>query len=316
MLIDPRHLQILFAVVDAGGLSEGAARLGKSQPSLSRSIALLEARLGAPLFEKGRRPLRATPLGVSLAEEGRAIAEATKEAVKKARSHTRGHSGVIRLAGTPVFMDGVISPMLAAFQAEFPDLRIDQSYGYLDALLRDLERDQLDLAICPVIASELPATVGLDVLLPGRNVIACGANHPLARKSSLRLDDIAPYPWIAPPADSPLFRDLRQVLSGIGMDDIKVSFSGGSLASILNVLAGSDALTVLPYSVVFSLGRQVALHALPIKITHPERQLAVIRRQDISDKPAATNLTTHLKMHFVGLSRRIAERERQQVWRA
>lgn len=49
MKIDPRQLEILAAIVQSGGLTEGAAALGKSQPSVSRSIAALEARLGSAL---------------------------------------------------------------------------------------------------------------------------------------------------------------------------------------------------------------------------------------------------------------------------
>ncbi|MDJ1016497.1 MAG: LysR family transcriptional regulator [Paracoccaceae bacterium] len=316
MQFDPRHLEILAAIVDAGGVSEGAARLGKSQPSLSRSIALLEARVGAPLFEKGRRPLQPTALGSALAEEGRIIRQAREAAAKKALSHSRGHVGTIRIGGTPVFMDGVASPMLATFQQEYPELRLDQSYGFLDDLLKQLESGQIDLAICPIVPSELPEFFDLQVLLPGRNVIACGASHPLARRTSLRLDDIAPYPWIAPPTGSPLFRDLRQVLSEIGIKDMKVSFSGGSLTSIINVLLGSEALTVLPYSVLFTYRDANAIHALPIKISHPERQLGLLKKADVPTPPTVHHLSNHLTLHFQGLSKRIAERERIHVWRA
>jgi DNA-binding transcriptional LysR family regulator len=55
MKLDPRHLEILAAIVDHGGLTEGAAALGKSQPSVSRTLAQLEARIGTPLFKPGRR---------------------------------------------------------------------------------------------------------------------------------------------------------------------------------------------------------------------------------------------------------------------
>jgi DNA-binding transcriptional LysR family regulator len=213
-------------------------------------------------------------------------------------------------------MDGVISPMLATFQREYPDLSVDQSYGFLDDLLQQLDRDQIDLAICPVLRSELPDDLELQTLLPGRNVIACRAGHPLARKPSLRLDDIAPFPWIAPPSNSPLFRDLRQILSEIGITDIKVSFSGGSLASIMNVLLGSDALTVLPYSVLFTHRDAQALHALPIKISHPERQLGLLRKSGARAVPTIRHLENHLELLFKSLSKRIAERERRLVWKA
>ncbi|WP_429925338.1 helix-turn-helix domain-containing protein [Agrobacterium vitis] len=67
MKIDSEHLEILAVIVEKGGLTEGAEALGKSQPSVSRTMALLEERVGTPLFEAGRRPLRPTELGNQLA---------------------------------------------------------------------------------------------------------------------------------------------------------------------------------------------------------------------------------------------------------
>ena len=57
MKLDSEHLVILAAVLDGGGVVEGAASIGKSQPSVSRTLALLEARIGEPLFDRTRRPL-------------------------------------------------------------------------------------------------------------------------------------------------------------------------------------------------------------------------------------------------------------------
>ena len=62
MKLDPRHLEILAAIVDHGGLTEGAEALGKSQPSVSRTLSQLEARIGAPLFTP-RGALQPTDLG-------------------------------------------------------------------------------------------------------------------------------------------------------------------------------------------------------------------------------------------------------------
>ena len=55
---------------------EGAAFPGKSQPSLSRTVALLEAPLGMPLFHQGKRPLLPTELRLRLVAEGRRILQA------------------------------------------------------------------------------------------------------------------------------------------------------------------------------------------------------------------------------------------------
>lgn len=316
MKIDPQHLSMLAAIIGAGGLSEGARALNKSQPSVSRTIAALEARLGARLFEKGRRPLRPTELCLSLAEQGRIIAQAADRAGQAVTQYSGGKSGTARIAGTPIFMDGVISSMIASFQGAFPKVTIHQSYGYMAELYEELTAGSIDLAICPVQVETVPEHFAFKPLLRGRNVIACAPSHALARRSPLMMEDIASYPWIAPPAGSPLYADLRGALESIGITDFRVSFTGGSLASILSVMAGSQSLTVLPYSVVFMQSHTKLVTTLPVKLQHPERTLGVVWREDRPVKPAVLRFRRYLEGAFQGLSNRIEQKGRAAVWRA
>jgi len=316
MKMDPRHLEILSAIIDHGGLTEGAAALGKSQPSVSRSLSLLEQRLGVTLFEPGRRPLQPTEFCVALAQEGRKISEAGQAASKMVALHKSGHAGAVRVAGSPIFMDGVVLPVLASFQSDFPDVQINQSYGYARDVIADLENDRLDVGVVPVRASEVPSGLDMHQILPGRNVIACRVGHPLARKSSVRLSEIAQFPWIAPPPDSPLYHDLRSVLDGIGVKDFKVSFSGGSLASVTNVLSSSDAMTVLPYSVVYSLRRQKTLATLSIRIGDPDRNLCVLTKKDGVPGRATERLARYMRSEFQAMEQMILRHERNNLWKS
>ena len=150
MKIDERHLVQLAAVVQAGGVTEGAAMLGLTQPAVSRTLSMLEKRLGEPLFLKGRRPLQPTPLGRALADHGQAMLAASRKASQLVDSFRQGQSGVVRVGGTPFFMDALISGMIADFQRSQSDIRIDQSYGYLPELRAALHADRIDLAICPI----------------------------------------------------------------------------------------------------------------------------------------------------------------------
>src|SRR6266478_5987589 len=106
MKLDVRHLVQLAAVAQAGGVTEGAALLGLSQPALSRTLSMLEKRVGA--------------------------------------------SGVVRVGGTPFFMDALIVGMIAEFQNKSPEVRVEQSYGYLPELRAAINADCIDLAICPI----------------------------------------------------------------------------------------------------------------------------------------------------------------------
>lgn len=310
MKMDSEHLEILALIVERGGLTEGADALGKSQPSVSRSMALLEERIGQPLFEPGRRPLRPTELGASLARLGARIRAANQEASLVVQRFRQGHAGRLRIGGSPVFMDGVVSTIVADFQSRHPDVHIDQSYGYLEVLTPALRNGTLDLAIVPLPAAQVPHDMDFTPLLPGRNVVACRAGHPLTRRKAITLADLDPYPWIAPPADSPLYRDLQQALKSIGREDFRVSFSGGTLASIQSVMAGSDALTVLPYSVVFLSRRTVPMEALPLKIDHPDRRLGLLVPRDRRGPPAVRQLLAFLSAEF---ERLLARMEHEQA---
>ena len=315
MKMDLRHLEILAAIVDAGGLTEGAALLGKSQPSVSRSLAMLEKRVGVPLFVPNRRPLQPTEFCLSLAREGREILAAGRNAGRLVAQYRQGRAGAIRLVGTPIFMDGVVSTMIATFQSEHPDIRIDQTYGYTPDVIDALEKGAMDLGILPIRITEIPANLDFVKILKSRNVVACRVGHPLTGKSSVRLSDIAEFPWIAPPINSPLYQDLRAVLESIGVRNFKIGFTGGSLNTVTNLLAGSDALTVLPYSVVFMLKRRNALAALSIRIGDPDRHLVLLTNGDIEPKPAASRFARFIETAFASLANSMQRQEQNQVWR-
>lgn len=315
MKLDPNHLEILHAIVDRGGLTEGAAAIGKSQPSVSRTLAMLEDRIGVKLFEPGRRPLAPTALCLSLAQEGRKIHQAGRAAGQMMDDYYRGKTGAVKVAGTPFFMDGVISELLAAFQSADGGVRIDQSYGFPADLLAQLNDGGLDLAVMPLRENSVPEHFTFRQILPARNVIACRSDHPLAQKTPIRLSDILGYSWLAPPADSPLYHDLRNALESIGVKEIQISFTGGSLSAVTNILARSDALTILPYSVVYMLKRKNALTNLSIRIGDPDRHLGILTNRQIALSPQADRLRDYLIAKFRTLSKNIHRADQHSVWR-
>ncbi len=227
MKIDERHLVQLAAVVQAGGVTEGAMMLGLTQPAVSRTLAALEKRLGEPLFIRGRRPLQPTPLGRALADHGQAMLNASRKASALVEGFRHGRTGLVRVGGTPFFMDALIAGMVAGFQNAFPDVRIEQSYGYLPELRAAIVADRIDLAICPIDMLDEGSGMRFQELLPGRNVVACRITHPLLLKRRLNGPELLDYPWIAPPPGSPLLADLRSLVLSLGATETKIRYAGG-----------------------------------------------------------------------------------------
>src|SRR5882757_3701617 len=97
-MIDSEALTTFVMVHRAGGVSHAAERLHRSQPAISRRIALLEEGLGTPLFER-------VPSGVSLTEAGEALLPHAERVLAALRDATgamaalkAGTSGAVSLA--------------------------------------------------------------------------------------------------------------------------------------------------------------------------------------------------------------------------
>lgn len=309
MQLDPKHLLILAEIHDCGGFSEAALSLNTSQPSLSRVIKNMEERLGEPLFARTRKPLRLTPIGQRLADQGRAIRTATNRASESVALIRSGEEGELRIGGTPFFLEGFISGLIAEFQAFTPNVTIHLTHAYTDELIAQLLGGRLDIALCPVTSLNPEWDLQFTPLIRGHNVVACRVGHPLRAKRDLSAQDLVDYPWVAPPARSPLNADLKDTLASIATDRIKVVAYGGGLGSVVNYLIHSDCLTVLPHTVVFALGRKGSLAALPLSLEHQRRSLGMLTPRANVVPALVESMSRHLSSQIASLLEEIRHHE-------
>ncbi|MGR3524509.1 MAG: LysR substrate-binding domain-containing protein [Paracoccaceae bacterium] len=174
--------------------------------------------------------------------------------------------------------------------------------------------NQLDLAICPIGIVDAGSGFEFTEILPGRNVVACNTRHPLLKKRRLSPTDLLDYPWIAPLPGSPLLADLHAILLSIGMSEVSIRYSGGSLLSVLNYLEETEALTVLPHSVIFAFRQSGRVTVLPTPIPQPERSLGILRVKTAARLPASEKLSQHIVTRFDDLRALIKRHENTVVW--
>ncbi|MGR3344300.1 MAG: LysR family transcriptional regulator [Paracoccaceae bacterium] len=309
MKFDPKHLMILAEIYESGGFSDAALSLGTSQPSLSRIVKSLEDRIGQSLFSRTRKPLKLTPIGESLVDQGRAIRTAAKRASESVDRIRSGDEGELRVGSTPFFLDGFVSGLIAEYQATRPNITIRLSHGYSSELISEILGDRLDIALCPIDFLDPKLELNFLPLIKGRNVIACRVGHPLRSQKNLSLNHLLDFPWIAPPPLSPLNADLKNVLVSTNVTYINIIASGGGLGTVVNYLANSDCLTILPHTVVFALRRKGSLSALPVEINHPNRTLGLLTSNRGDLLPLVESLTTHLQNRIAEMLHQIQRHE-------
>ncbi|HXE28787.1 MAG TPA: LysR family transcriptional regulator, partial [Stellaceae bacterium] len=73
MDLEFRYLRDFVAVMESGSLGDAARRLKTSQPTLTRSVKLLERSVGGALFDRTPHGMRPTALGRALERRARII---------------------------------------------------------------------------------------------------------------------------------------------------------------------------------------------------------------------------------------------------
>ncbi len=96
--MDLDELHWFVTLAETEHVTDAAAELGISQPTLSRALARLEARIGAPLFDRVNRRLRLNTYGTILLDHARrSIAEITS-ATERIAALRDPDTGTVRLA--------------------------------------------------------------------------------------------------------------------------------------------------------------------------------------------------------------------------
>jgi DNA-binding transcriptional LysR family regulator len=143
-MADLNALVIFAKVVEANSFSEAARRLHLPVSTVSRRVAELEDQLGVRLLERSTRSLRLTDTGADILQQAQRGAE-LNDAVESIISNTLSEvSGTLRLSAPPNISDTLLVPLVRAFQASYPKVRI---YIFVTQRMVDPITDGVDLVL-------------------------------------------------------------------------------------------------------------------------------------------------------------------------
>jgi DNA-binding transcriptional LysR family regulator len=131
-------------VVETGSFSKASADLGITQPTATKHVAALEARLGARLFHRSTRGVTPTEVGVAYYDKCKVIARELEEADNLAALMQSRVQGVLRISTSVAFGRRVLTPLVLRFMQQHPGLQMDLSF---DDRYVNLVEQGIDLAI-------------------------------------------------------------------------------------------------------------------------------------------------------------------------
>ena len=275
-----RHIsmQVFLALVRRGTFTAAAAELGISRAMASKHIQALEDHLGVRLFNRTTRNNRLTAAGARYFERVDALLAELDEVEASLGEEAARVSGTLTLAAPPAFGAIHVAPLVAAFMARHPDVR-------LRLTLADRRLDLVDEGIdAAVTVRELEDTSYIARYLTAVRLIVCAAPAYLARHPAPSTpEDLVGHNCLTYAEAGAATRTQWRFQAGGAPLDVRVdgNFVSNVGAALRNVALAGHGIARLPdYIVTADLadGRLVALlgdwaPALrPVHVLYPHRE--------------------------------------------
>lgn len=142
-----RQIRYFLAIVDHAGFTRAAESFGVTQPALTKAIKSLEDEVGGALFHREGRRLVLTELGRMVQPHLQRLTGEQDAALTVARNFKLLRQAPLRVGILPTIGPARIARFLAAFRDRHPGVEVAVSEAGAEALARQLELAQLDLAV-------------------------------------------------------------------------------------------------------------------------------------------------------------------------
>ena len=119
------EMEAFATVVDQGGFTDAARKMGISKSAVSKHVSSLEACLGARLLNRTTRRVSPTEIGLAYYDRARRVLNDAGEADALVTSMQSAPSGLLRISVATDFGVNHLSPVLGDFLTEFPDITVN-----------------------------------------------------------------------------------------------------------------------------------------------------------------------------------------------
>lgn len=253
-------MRYFYEAANQGSMRLASEKLGVAVSSISRQIAQLEAELGMPLIERGRRSVKLTEAGRLAYEFHRANVIEQDIFRSKIQSLRGVRTGSIQLAVGEGFLSSAFSETISSFHIANPGLRIDTHVAPTSEIVRMIQEDEAHFGL--VLQMEPEPKIRVRVSAMQDMLVLAHPSHALTRKKEISIADLAQHNLCLPPRG---FR-IRQILaraeaaSGIYLEP---AITTSSIVMMRDLAAEGHVVTVLPRIAVIGELETERLAAVP-----------------------------------------------------
>jgi DNA-binding transcriptional LysR family regulator len=198
MAVDLNRLRHIVTIARTRSFSRAAEDLNITQPALSRSIASFEERFGLRLFDRSRAGVSPTAVGKLVIAEAERMLRVARDLDRNLGLLARGESGELAIGIGPL-LAMVLHTIAKRMLQERPGVHLHTSIRSPEHLVKELLDDQIELVFGNSWTIRNIADIEITLIGTMKLAFVVRADHPLVRRSQIRIEDLAEFPQASAP---------------------------------------------------------------------------------------------------------------------
>jgi DNA-binding transcriptional LysR family regulator len=282
-----RHLLLLSAIGEEGNICRAAEMLSMSQPAASRLLRELEEIIGADLFERQARGVKANWYGEALIRHARNALSSLTEAAAEIEALKCGRTGQVNVGSIVGPAANLVPRAVMRVALDYPLVRVQVVVDTSERLIQLLGEGAIDLMVGRLPAKQDTSRFTFGPL--GDEAVSAVARrgHPLLGGGSIRLSHLVDSTWIVPPKGTSLRHRFEMMFRESGLECPGRLVETASPMVVTRLLEETDFVAVLPRDVADYYTGCALIAGLPIELACEADPFGVISRKGWLLSPAA-----------------------------
>ena len=275
-----RRLQVFYTVAKQLSFTKAAEQLFMTQPAVTFQVKQLEEQFNTRLFERSHGRISLTPAGRLVMDYAERVLTLTEEMDMRVAELTGAVAGPLLLGASMTIAEYILPKILGEFKAEHPEVQAHLTVANSETIVSRVADHALDVGL--IESPSYQSTLVNQVCCDDELVVICAPGHALAKRKTVRAQELASLPWVRREVGSGTreFTDnyLRQC--GVVPEDLQVTMELGSPEAIKGVVETGIAVAVLSRATITKelvLGSLVAIPLSPplirsLSLVHPQER--------------------------------------------
>lgn len=282
------RLNVFYTVAKRLSFTKAAAELYITQPAVTKHIQELEHHFGTALFDRRGNQISLTAAGELFLRHAETIIATYRQLAFDMNALKGEPAGTLRLGASSTVAQYVIPPVLARFHEQSADVSIALLSGNTEQIEQQLLNNDIDLGL--VEGRTHHRDIRYTPFVKDELVLICRADHPLADRDEITLDELRAVPIVLRERGSGSLEVIEHALrsAGLRLTELTVEMQLGSTESIKSYLSSSRCMAFVSVFAVQDELRAGTLKVLDVRGLTIERDFYSIQLQGVGEGLADT----------------------------